>query len=80
MQMPEATSAATTAVKLFTLQVHIVGGEVLEYRNLNDLQLQNARQTLYTQGAKNRTAPGTWEIISPYRISTAYIIEQSGHI
>jgi hypothetical protein len=69
----------------FTLQIITPGTKIAETKTieLNNLSYDDALKrmtTLYTQGISIETSPKCRELISPFRINTAFLIEQAGKI
>lgn len=70
----------------YTLQIHYGGTEKPKIEERKDLHIpegktfyaweQEIRHGLFTRGFSVSTSPTAWEFISPFRIHTAYLIQQ----
>jgi hypothetical protein len=69
-------------MKYYTFQVHITSGglkqadQVLEFKDIEESMMHARWKEIFKSGVKVQSAPLTWEIISPFRIRTVFIVEQ----
>jgi hypothetical protein len=66
--------------KFYTLRVHLCNGKEITFKNLNDSQEKEARAHIWTHGIKKQNNHNTWELISPFIIQSAFVIQQEGLI
>lgn len=61
---------------LYTLKVTLCNKDELLFKDLTPDQMEISRKQIWTHGLKRQTNTTTWELISPFVILSAYIIEQ----
>lgn len=66
--------------KFYTLAVKLCNEETLHFKNLTTEQEAEARRKIWTEGLRRKTNLNTFELISPFIIKSAYMIEQEGWI
>ena len=71
--MEQATEPKT---KLFTFKVVLSNNQELIYKDLNEQEILKARAGMWTNGVLKKHNAMVTEIISPFIIANAYVIEQ----
>lgn len=68
----------------WTAQIHYISEKmditekpmVEELKDFEDAAIGQFSNTVWTKGFRKTTAPSTWELVSPYRITQIFIIQQ----
>lgn len=64
----------------YTLAVTLCNGEVLKYKNLTPDQIKEAQEKIWTQGIKKKINHTTTELLSPFLIKSAIVMEQMAYL
>lgn len=63
--------------KLFTLSIKIMDGTTVHFKNLTEEQERDFRKRIWVEGIRRKTNHNTYQLIRPWIIEEAYIIEQN---
>lgn len=66
--------------KYFTLRVVLCNDENFLFKNLTEEQEKEARQKIWVEGLRRKKTHNTYELINPFTIKSAHMIEQEGWI
>jgi hypothetical protein len=66
--------------KFFTLTVKLMDNTTVTFKNLTEEQEAETRAKIFIMGIRRRTNHNTYQLIRPWVIEDAYIIEQPDFI
>lgn len=63
-------------MKYHTLKIELCNGEKILFRNMDEEAIKKAKERIWKQGIVKQIDKYTKELINPFIIKAAYIIEQ----